>query len=316
MNVIEIDQGQQQRIRREAQHWLVRLTSGEATSEDARAFADWCARSQAHRRAFAESRRLWQRIGEAGRAENTHAETAPRYDRRAFLQRALLGGVAACAGGVMISRQTAWWPGAADFETAIGEQRRVQLADVAVEMNTGTRLNAHVSGAELAMLELLSGEAEIRASGAARQVLLRVQGGSVLAAASDFNVRADTGAVCVTCLQGSVVVDYQGENRTLVANQQLTFGADRLGRVHHADPERVTAWQRQLLIFDDEPLSQVIAEINRYRPGRLILMNEALGRRRVQARFTLDQLPDVAQLISDAYGATLTRMPGGVVLLG
>ena len=316
MNVIEMDQLQQQRLRREAQHWLIRLTSGEATSEDARAFSDWCARSQAHRRAFAESRRLWQRIGDAASAETVPAENAPRYDRRAFLQRALLGGVAACAGGVLLSREAAWWPGAADFETAVGEQRRVQLADVAVEMNTGTRLNADISGAELAMLELLAGEAEIRASGAARQVLLRVQGGSVLAAASDFNVRADTGEVCVTCLHGSVVVDYRGENRTLMARQQLVFGADRLGQIHNADPQRVTAWQRQLLIFDDEPLSQVIAEINRYRPGRLILMNEALGRRRVQARFTLDQLPDVAQLISDAYGATLTRMPGGVVLLG
>src|SRR5690606_11670528 len=129
-------------------------------------------------------------------------------------------------------------------------------------------------------------------------------------------VRAGAGDGLGTSLQGSAVVDDQVENRTLAANQLLTFGADRLGRVHHADPERVTAWQRQLLIFDDEPLSQVIAEINRYRPGRLILMNEALGRRRVQARFTLDQLPDVARLISDAYGATLTRMPGGVVLLG
>src|SRR5690606_20361732 len=184
------------------------------------------------------------------------------------------------------------------------------------DMNTGTRLNADVSGADLAMLELLTGEAQIRARGAARQVLLRVQGGSVLAAAADFNVRADTGDVCVTCLQGSIVVDYRGENRTLAANRQLVFGADRLGRVHNADPQRVTAWQRQLLIFDDEPLSRVIAEINRYRPGRLVLMNDTLGRRRVQARFTLDQLPDVAQLISDAYGATLTRMPGGVVLLG
>lgn len=316
MNVIDIEQMQQQRLRREAQHWLIRLTSGEATREDARAFADWCARSQAHRRAFAESRRLWQRIGEAGITDAAHADTRPRYDRRAFLGRALLGGLAACAGGVLISRGTGWRPGAADFETAVGEQRTVQLADVAVAMNTGTRLNAQVGGSELAMLELVAGEAEIQASGAVRQVLLRVQGGSVLAAAADFNVRADAREACVTCLQGSVVVDYAGENRTLVANQQLVFGADGFGHVLAADLERVSAWRRQLLIFDNEPLSQVIAEINRYRPGRLILMNETLGRRRVQARFTLDQLADVAQLISDAYGATLTRMPGGVVLLG
>ncbi|EPF1450574.1 hypothetical protein ACSQPG_006540, partial [Pseudomonas aeruginosa] len=34
------------------------------------------------------------------------------------------------------------------------------------------------------------------------------------------------------------------------------------------------------------------------------------------ARFSLDQLADVATLIRDAYGIEVTRLPGGVVLLG
>ncbi|MEZ1573953.1 hypothetical protein QVM45_24525, partial [Pseudomonas aeruginosa] len=68
--------------------------------------------------------------------------------------------------------------------------------------------------------------------------------------------------------------------------------------------------------FNDVPLATVIDEINRYRPGMLLLLDKALGRRRVQARFSLDQLADVATLIRDAYGIEVTRLPGGVVLLG
>jgi len=75
------------------------------------------------------------------------------------------------------------------------------------------------------------------------------------------------------------------------------------------------AWREQRLVFHDAPLSQVIDEINRYRPGMLVLLNPSLGRRKVQARFSLAQLPGVAQLIRDAYGARCTELPGGVVLL-
>jgi ferric-dicitrate binding protein FerR (iron transport regulator) len=46
-----------------------------------------------------------------------------------------------------------------------------------------------------------------------------------------------------------------------------------------------------VLVFHDAPLARVIDEINRYRPGVLVLLNPSLGRRKVQARFTLAQLP-------------------------
>ncbi|MRB43370.1 iron dicitrate transport regulator FecR, partial [Bacillus thuringiensis] len=78
----------------------------------------------------------------------------------------------------------------------------------------------------------------------------------------------------------------------------------------------VMAWRERMLVFNDVPLATVIDEINRYRPGMLLLLDKALGRRRVQARFSLDQLADVATLIRDAYGIEVTRLPGGVVLLG
>ncbi len=70
-----------------------------------------------------------------------------------------------------------------------------------------------------------------------------------------------------------------------------------------------------MLVFNNATLDTVIDEINRYRPGMLVLLNRELGKRRVQARFSLEQLPGVALLIRDAYGAKCTELPGGVVLL-
>ena len=81
------------------------------------------------------------------------------------------------------------------------------------------------------------------------------------------------------------------------------------------DAANVIAWRNKMLVFNDATLASVIDEINRYRPGMLVLLNAELGQRKVQARFSLDQLAGVALLIRDAYGAKCTELPGGVVLL-
>jgi transmembrane sensor len=59
----------------------------------------------------------------------------------------------------------------------------------------------------------------------------------------------------------------------------------------------------------------VVEEINRYRPGKLILRNAELGRRLVQAQFSIATLDDVGRMISSAYGARITKLPGNIVLL-
>jgi ferric-dicitrate binding protein FerR (iron transport regulator) len=52
------------------------------------------------------------------------------------------------------------------------------------------------------------------------------------------------------------------------------------------DPKIVTARQQDRLIFRDVPLARVIAEVNRYRPGRIIVVDPQLGRTEVVAEFS------------------------------
>jgi transmembrane sensor len=44
-------------------------------------------------------------------------------------------------------------------------------------------------------------------------------------------------------------------------------------------------------------------------------MNEALGRRLVEARIPLDRIDDLIMLVREAYGAQVTALPGGVMIL-
>jgi ferric-dicitrate binding protein FerR (iron transport regulator) len=77
----------------------------------------------------------------------------------------------------------------------------------------------------------------------------------------------------------------------------------------------VTAWQHGLLIFNMTPLADVVEELNRYRVGRIVLLNNAVGQRPVNGRFRIDQ-PDEALLqIERAFGVRGRSLPGGFVLL-
>lgn len=83
-----------------------------------------------------------------------------------------------------------------------------------------------------------------------------------------------------------------------------------------ADPAFVTAWQGGIVIFHSTPVAEVIAEVNRYRSGKIILTNDALGRERFSARFRIENIERVIGQIEQIFGARATALPGRIVLLG
>lgn len=299
----------QDRLNLEARDWLVLLTSGRATVADARALREWCAQSAEHARAFEQAKLLWQQVRPA-----IEQISAPRHlGRRAFL-----GGAIAASAAFFLIRASV--PGGfsglgADYITEVGEQRRVDLADgVSLELNTQTRINRRTGANGDQALELISGEVEVLTRA---HSTLKVQAGSgwLIANQARFNLRNTEQNVCVTCLDGALQVDVLGRSIRLQSGEQLTYGAREISVPQTVDTSTVVAWRQQVLVFNDATLAQVIDEINRYRPGMLLLLNSELGKRKVQARFSLDQLAGVALMIRDAYGVKCTELPGGVVVL-
>ena len=60
---------------------------------------------------------------------------------------------------------------------------------------------------------------------------------------------------------------------------------------------------------------RVIEEVNRYWRGRIILLNGDLGRRRVSVRLELARIEEIISYVQSVLGASVRRLPGGVVLL-
>ncbi|MGJ7606812.1 FecR family protein [Variovorax sp. LT1R20] len=319
-------------LQRQAEAWWVRLHSGRATRADADAFREWATHSTAHAKAWREVMRTWsaldpllaeEAVRQASRAGAfslrglSAALTLQSPRRRAFLGGAIAASVA--AGVMAIDPPLGLWPSVgdltADYRTGTGEQRQVALAEgISVRMNTQTLINRIGADASPRGLVLVAGEAEIMANGA-NDFLVETGGGRLLARGARFNIRHTGPQVCVTCLDGRVTVSVNGEQRSLEAGRQVTFDRAGLQEVVRADEASVSTWRTGVLSFDRMPLAEVIEEINRYRPGKVLLRNEELGRTLVRMQLNLRSIDNAPVMIRELYGARMRSLPGGIVVL-
>lgn len=328
MKISDSDSANRAALRTEALGWLRRLNSGEATPADAEAFDRWRASSPARAEEFAEAALFWSVLGDAAhKAERDRAVLAliPRPDRRLARRGFLVGGAAlaaSAAGALALRPPLELWPSvaelAADYRTSRGERRQIEIENfAAIELNTRTSLDLHPPLDGNARVELITGEAAVSSRGSAGRELVVIAGnGRVASREASFNIRKDGSSVSVSCTAGTVAVSCRDSTVTIRMGQQVAYDDQGTGEIMAIDPDMIAAWQRGLLMFRRAPLSHVIDEVNRYRAGRVVLLDAALGRRQVVANFRLDRIEDVVDFISKAMGIRIRSLPGGVVLVG
>ena len=307
---------------REAHAWVRRLTSGEATTSDADALREWCGRSSAHAAAFSGASRLWRVAGPASQIlqdEKTAraamaSRSGPKLARRAFIG----GAIAASAGGFMLAKPPLdLWPSyselLADFRTGTGEQKTISVADgVAVEMNARTSLSVAAD-----VVRLIAGEASFApADDRPRPFEVVAGNGTMSTMNARFDIRHLGATTRVTCFEREVRIAHPDGNVVLGPRQQVTYGTEAIAQAVSIDPAIASAWQRGLMIFDMTPLGEVVDELNRYRSGHIVLLNQGLAKNPVNGRFRIDRPDDALAQIELAFGVRRRMLPGGLVLLG
>lgn len=303
------------------------LTSGEATTGDLQALRRWRGQSALNDAAFVRAGKLWRVVGPAVAVVARQDRTTVGAGRLSRLnasvaRRAVLGGALAAGAVYLVVRPPlALWPSlselTSDYRTGTGEQRRITIAGGAtLDLNTETSIDVRRAQDGADRIELIAGEAMITtAANASRPVVAIAADGRATATDATFNMRCSGSSVCVTCLSGEVHVEQRGRSVTVQPRQQVSYTAEGLGEAVAVDPAGVITWRDGVLVFHNVPLADVIDEVNRYRPGRIIIVNSSLGRRLVTARFKLDRLQEVITQVQQVFGASTIRLPGGIVLL-
>lgn len=312
-------------LEREAFSWIVRLTSGDATDADGCALQAWRNLSPAHEEAFRSAARLWKHAGQAAAMPaNARAAIGPgNIPERLVNRRTLLRGGALAAsvvGIAIVGSHLQLWPNLdealADYRTAAGERTRIALADGSeVELNSRSSIAVRFTQTER-RIHLISGEAVFTVMiDPDRPFVVEADEGTTRAVGTVFAVRREEDQVGVLCLEGEVEVSKASAVR-LHVGQRVTYGALGVGPIVNLDAaDQLVSWRRGYVVFRDDPLSHVIDELNRYRPGRILLVNRDAARRRISGIVHLDHPDDILMHIQNSMGLRATHLIGGIILL-
>ncbi|MBI6923555.1 FecR domain-containing protein [Pseudomonas putida] len=297
----------------EALAWLVRLETAEPA--DQLAFETWLQAAPENAEAFVQAEALWN--GAPLKQAAAQLQGHPTRPRAGGLRRhwkplataaALLVGLFTF-GNVPVRLQ-------ADHLTVVGERHRVNLQDDArVLLNTQSAFaSEHSDGQQIA--RLLQGEAYFQVPKGA-PAPLEVQAGPLRAQArdTDFAVRLLDGQAWVKVQRGDVDVQGGHDQRIrLQAGESIRVGPDGFGAPRQLDMRNDLAWVDGRLVFENCPLSQVLAELRRYYPGWIINRNERLDNIAVTGNYRLDQPLEALRALAHITSAQLHEYPALVIL--
>lgn len=313
--------------RQEATQWHVRLTSGRVTEDDQRQFHAWREAHPANDAAYRNIEQLWQLAGiayEEARPAPVAAKErrpwpalpwglAPRWRWAGVLATLLL-----VVGWYLSESTLNTWR--ADYATAVGVQRTVTLEDGTVLLlNTDTTVNVAWS-TDVRRLELLRGEAIVTVAPDARRPLILTAGPlAVRALGTEFDVQMNGNDVTVTAIEHAIEVTapHRRESgaRTLEAGRRVRYTRQGFGAVESVPLDRTAPWRHGRLIFEAQPLADVVAELNRYRHGRIVIVNEALHAHKVSAVFPLADVNQAPDMFERTLNLHVTRLTDWLVLL-
>lgn len=318
----------------QAQDWFLRLTCGTPQESDLAAFRAWHDADASHRAAFAEVRELWNDLGAlhpALAAPASPPATRPtvialevaRRPRRSRT-RAVLGGLlAACLALVAVFAADLPTRLQADFRTAVGERAEVVLPDGSTAyLNTDSAIALDYSE-ERRRVTLLRGEAVFDVSkDPARPFDAEALGGRATALGTAFALRRQDEDAVVTVIEGRVGVASPAGAEDLPPavrlrhDQQVSYRRGAApGPVIAVDAAAVAAWRRGLIVIDALPLSDALAELDRYHPGRIVLLGGAGREERVTARIAFDDIEGGLRALAAVHGLQVTHLTAYLVIV-
>ncbi|MDK1288315.1 FecR family protein [Pseudoalteromonas umbrosa] len=146
-------------------------------------------------------------------------------------------------------------------------------------------------------LKLLSGEGYFDVvSDKARPFIVSSGQVNITVIGTEFNVRFNPSSIQVAVAQGQVEVELQDRHAKLQAGEVIIADNSRgLSQVTSIDPTVIDDWQQGQLIYQDAPLDQIVAQLNRYYAGQIIVAGEDVEQLRVTASFSTQDIPSVIQ---------------------
>jgi transmembrane sensor len=271
--------GESARLEEEAVGWLVRAQSDTATADDWVALTAWLEASEAHARAFAHVEALSAEISDNSGAIADAIATA-RGEMLAFKRPARRrpvwtrwAGLAAAAAVIAVvaapALRRAYQGEPTTYRSAVGETREVDLGDGSrIRLDGASTMTVRL-GWRTRRIDLAQAQASFDvAKDPRRPFLVDVGDQQVRVVGTEFNILHVDHEVVVSVRRGIVEVRQSGLGpdpvARLVRGDELRHAeGTQVSQQQRVNPDKAFAWASGRLVCDDEPLGQVVAELNR-----------------------------------------------------
>lgn len=230
------------------------------------------------------------------------------------------------------------------YATGIGQRSTVTLRDGStVELNTRTQLEVHFSDTRRSV-KLVEGQALFHvAKNPQRPFVVYAGDREIVAVGTEFDVRLDADSVRVTLLEGRVEVERSGPassrpqsldpGQQLVAelapvagkaaaNSTILASAEKTSAAQHGDAVvrtvdvgKFTSWREGRVFFEDLPLGQAVAEMNRYSAIQIEVDDPALSHLRVNGMFRAGEQEAFVTALQDYFPISVTRRGDAKIIL-
>jgi len=309
--------------------WLS-LLHDQPSSGDQLTFSHWLQADPAHAEAYAQAQVMWE-LSE-GPARTLADEDAfalqgyldsmnrSRHTRVRRWSGALA--MAACL-LLMVSIGAGWQPSrwiddlGADYVSAPGQVRTVTLADQSqVTLDADSAIAVDFSRGER-HVQLRRGAGFFSVTHTGEPFVVEAQKGQARVLGTQFEVRLQPRGAQVTVLSGRVGVtaNKNAEQQVLIAGQQVAYRDGTAEKLHAVDSEAQLAWRQGWLNYYKASLADVVQDLRRYYPGRIVLLNDELAARRVSGSFPSKDPQAVLSSLQGVMGFEQHRVLGQLIIL-
>ncbi|HCT7984293.1 TPA: fec operon regulator FecR [Serratia liquefaciens] len=288
---------QRQALKMAAQ-WFALLCDENVTEHQRQQWQAWHQQNEDHRWAWQRVEALQSQLqGVPGKFSYRTLDQAGRQstlDRRTLLKSLLL---LLGVGGSWLGFQSPLGRELrADYRTATGEIKPIVLSDGSqLVLNTASAVDVRYS-AEKRLILLYNGEISLITGRDDRPFWVESRQGAMRALGTHFLVRENDDQTQLTVLEHAVeaqLAQFPQEKRRVNAGEQISFSAAAFGQQQAAG--NGDSWTRGVLSVSQWRLDQVLAELARYRHGRLDC-DPAIAGLRVSGSFPLRE-PDRSLLL-------------------
>lgn len=309
-----------------AAEWYARLQNADVGAQQRLAWQQWLDARPEHRSAWAHVEAVSRRF-DVLRAdgERDAAEQAVQVASRSPSARRRVAGRVLALCGVSVLGWLGWrttplqavvtaWR--SDYATGIGEQRRLVLDDgTLVWLNTRSAIDVRLDATQR-LLTLVDGEILIDTAKDARQrpFFVDTRFGRLQALGTRYTVRQADDDILLAVYAGQVRIrTVSGQEALVSRGEQKRYNANAISAATPADPAR-EAWSRGVLLAEDLPLGDLVAELGRYHVGYTGVDPRIAGLR-VVGRYPVDDLPrTLAMLERELPVRVLRTLPWWVTL--